>query len=125
MYKVLIVDDNSVNIFLTKVFVQKVIPNAMIFESADGKTAVNICNEHNIDLIFMDVQMPEMNGYETTKAIRANAKNMKIPIIGLTAGVLIGEKEKCLEAGMNAYYNKPLVKENVEEVVSKWLVVSN
>lgn len=125
MYKILIVDDNSVNIFLTKVFVQKVIPRAIIYEAIDGNSAISICNEQSIDLIFMDIQMPNMNGYDATKAIRNIEKNATTPIIGLTAGVLIGEREKCMEAGMNEYYNKPLLKENVVEIAGKWLKTPN
>jgi CheY-like chemotaxis protein len=71
----------------------------------------------------MDVQMPVMNGYEATEAIRKIENNgFRTPIIGLTAGVLLGEKEKCIDAGMDEYVSKPVVKETLENMFYKWLV---
>ncbi|WP_321540497.1 response regulator [Flavobacterium piscinae] len=72
------------------------------------------------DIIFMDIQMPLMNGYEATKVIRTMDHGKTIPIIALTAGTVIGEKEKCLEIGMNDYVSKPIVKGSLEEVIAKW-----
>ena len=69
--------------------------------------------------------MPMMNGYEATEAIRQLETSSKTPIIGLTAGVMPGEKEKCLNAGMNEYMSKPVVKETIEKMIAKWLVLPN
>jgi CheY-like chemotaxis protein len=69
----------------------------------------------------MDVQMPIMNGYEATQEIRKTTKGRHIPIIALTAGTVVGEREKCLEVGMNDYASKPILKEVLEGIVSKWL----
>ena len=69
----------------------------------------------------MDVQMPVMNGYEATQEIRKTPKGQHIPIIALTAGTVIGEKEKCLEMGMNDYASKPIIKEALETLISKWI----
>ena len=69
------------------------------------------------DAIILDINMPIMNGYESTIAIRQlpNAKN--IPIIALTAGTVVGEKEKCIENGMNDYIPKPIDKELLEKII--------
>lgn len=121
--KILIVDDNSVNIFLSKILVKKILPNAIIFEAVNGLDAVNKYSEQKPDIILMDVQMPVMNGYEATEAIRKlENSGFRTPIIGLTAGVLLGEKEKCLDAGMDEYVSKPVVKETLEKMFYKWLV---
>ncbi len=121
--KILIVDDNSVNIFLSKILVKKILPNAIIYEAINGLDAVNKYSEQRPDIILMDVQMPVMNGYEATEAIRKlENSGFRTPIIGLTAGVLLGEKEKCIDAGMDEYLSKPVVKETLEKMFYKWLV---
>jgi signal transduction histidine kinase/FixJ family two-component response regulator len=124
-FQILIVDDNSVNIFLSKVIVKKVLPNAIILEAINGAQAIEQYKIHKPDLILMDVQMPVLNGYEATEAIRLLDINKKTPIIGLTAGVMPGEKEKCINAGMNEYLSKPVIKETVEKMLTKWLILSN
>jgi CheY-like chemotaxis protein len=69
----------------------------------------------------MDIQMPEMNGYEATEEIRKIDNQKDTPIIALTAGTIVGEKEKCLQAGMNDYIPKPIEKENLKKNISKWI----
>ena len=74
----------------------------------DGLQALNACKEEKFDLILMDVQMPIMDGIESTKQIRQLPQYTEVPIIGVTAGNILGEKEKCLAAGMNDFLPKPL-----------------
>ena len=82
-----------------------------------GKEAVKICKENpDIDLILMDIKMPEMNGYEATKQIRAFNKN--VYIISQTAFAQVGDREKSLKAGCNNYISKPIVKEKLLELIS-------
>lgn len=121
----LLVDDNNVNIFLLESMLKKVMPDAKILQAKNGFEAVKMFSEELPDLVLMDVQMPEMNGYDATREIRSLETNGRIPIIGITAGVLYGEKEKCLEAGMDEYITKPVVKETIEKVVGKWLEYGN
>ena len=75
------------------------------------------------DLIFMDVQMPEMDGMKATKAIRAIKENGfdNIPIVAMTAHAMKGDREKCLEAGMDDYITKPIKREFVFEMLEKWV----
>jgi CheY-like chemotaxis protein len=68
----------------------------------------------------MDVQMPIMNGYEATQKIRLLETNKRTPIIALTAGTVKGEKEKCLEMGMDDYVSKPIIQVTIEAVIAKW-----
>ena len=74
------------------------------------------------DIVFIDVQMPDMNGYEATVAIRNLETDTRTPIIALTAGIVKGEKEKCLQAGMDDYISKPVVKDAIENALRYWLV---
>lgn len=124
-FTILVVDDNSVNIFLIESILKNIFPNVKIFEARNGFAAVKAFSEAKFDFIFMDVQMPEMNGYDATKEIRSIEYNGRVPIIGLTAGILFGEKEKCIAAGMDDFITKPIVNETIEKAVNKWLVFVN
>ena len=76
-------------------------------------------NPENLDLIFMDIQMPEQDGREATREIRQKGFS-DIPIIAMTAEAMIGDREKCLEAGMNDYIAKPIKRNEIFKVVKKW-----
>nr|WP_314896114.1 response regulator [uncultured Flavobacterium sp.] len=119
--RILIVEDNKINMLLIKTLLKTVIPNCIILEASDGIGAIKLCKKEQLDLILMDIQMPVKNGYETTTEIRKLKKAEKIPIIALTAGILLEEKEKCFEAGMNDYISKPIIKSNLELILHKWL----
>ena len=105
---VLLVDDNPVNMVLNNKMMQSLIPEVQLTEMIDGLQALNACKEEKFDLILMDVQMPIMDGIESTKQIRQLPEYAEVPIIGVTAGNILGEKEKCLAAGMNDFLPKPL-----------------
>ena len=100
---VYIVEDNKINMLLAKTLVKQILPNAEIIELQNGKEALEKTAILRPDLILMDIQMPIMNGYESTAAIRKLPDSEQIPIIALTAGTVLGEKEKCIEFGMNDY----------------------
>jgi PAS domain S-box-containing protein len=119
--KILIVEDNKINMLLTKTLVKQIIPKCIIYESSNGEKALEKVLEINPDIIFMDIQMPLINGYEAAKAIRKIEKLQNTIIIALTAGTIMGEKEKCIEAGMNDYVPKPIIKKTLEDILEKWL----
>jgi PAS domain S-box-containing protein len=119
--KILIVEDNKINMLLTKTLVKQIIPDCIIFESTDGQKALEQVLGTPPDIIFMDIQMPIINGYEATKKIRKIKGLENTIIIALTAGTILGEKEKCLEVGMNDYVPKPIVKKTLEDILEKWL----
>ena len=119
--KVLIVDDNPINLILAKTVILKILPNAMIAQAMNGNHAIEAYRKEQPDIIFMDIQMPELNGYEATAAIRQLETDNPIPIIALTAGTVMGEKERCLAAGMNDYVSKPFVLAAIEKIVSTYL----
>ena len=120
MIKILIVEDN---LFLQKTLEEKLANFLDIVikdTTQNGEEAIAILEKnHVIDLILMDIQMPIMNGYETTLEIRKLNQNIKTPIIALTAGIMLGEKEKCIESGMNDYISKPIIEGEVEAKLKK------
>lgn len=103
--KILVVEDNELNQFLVQSLLQKY--NAYVKVASDGVQAIETLTKMSFDIILMDIQMPNMDGYEATQKIRANFKH-HIPIIAMTAHALVGEKEKCQSAGMNDYITKPI-----------------
>lgn len=120
---ILVVEDNQVNKLLAKTILQRIAPNATIFEASNGAEAVEL--HEKVDLILMDIQMPLMNGYEATQRIRVAETTRRVPIIALTAGNVKGEKEKCLAAGMDDFVAKPFVEDNIRQVFSVWLPASS
>ncbi|MFT7351993.1 MAG: CheY-like chemotaxis protein, partial [Flavobacterium sp.] len=120
-YRILLVEDNKINMLLAKTLVKQIVPNASIYYAENGQEAVYNCPIIRPDLILMDIQMPVMNGYEAVKIIRNQKLGANIPIIALTAGTVVGEKEKCLNAGMNDYLSKPIIKNSLEKIIHKWL----
>lgn len=120
-FKILIAEDNQVNLALTRIFINELYPNSRIVEAHNGREAVVRYKEEKPDFILMDIQMPELNGLEATKLIRGLEEHIEIPIIALTAGSLPGEKEKCLAAGMTDFLAKPLLKKTLGNMLKKWL----
>lgn len=120
MITIFIVEDNNINLLLAKTLLKKIMPQSKILTASNGKDAVEIFEQNEIDIIFMDIQMPIMNGYEACQEIRKLKKGKTVPIIALTAGTIMGEKEKCIEAGMNDYVSKPIVKGALEEIIKNW-----
>ncbi|MCF0058661.1 PAS domain S-box protein [Dyadobacter sp. CY356] len=118
---ILIAEDNKINMILVKTFLSKILTNARLVEAANGKEAVKLYESEKPDLVLMDVQMPEMNGYEAATEIRKRENGKRIPILALTAGTLKGEKDRCVEAGMDDYLTKPILKDTLEYVLDQWL----
>lgn len=119
--KVLIVEDNKINMLLTKKLVNSIIYNCTIIEAVDGNEAIEKYIQEAPDLVLMNIQMPNKNAYEAVMEIRKLKDAAMIPIIALTAGIMSGDREKCIEAGMNDYLPKPVIKNDLEEMITKWL----
>lgn len=106
-YKILLAEDNDINCKVVTALLQK--QNWQVTAAANGKVALDLVQRENFDLVLMDVQMPEMDGLEATRQIRIKERaGQHIPIIGLTARALRGDRETCLTAGMDAYITKPI-----------------
>jgi CheY-like chemotaxis protein len=124
--RILVAEDNRINQIIIKETLTAAGYDCMIVEN--GFKAVQMWNDQKFDLILMDCQMPEMDGYEATEKIRTTEmiKNIEVsvPIIALTANVAPGDKERCLNAGMNAYCNKPINSQELNALI-KQLTVPN
>ncbi len=104
--KVLLVEDNEINMELANELLSN---NGIMVELAyDGQEALNLINKNRFDLVLMDCQMPVMDGYETTRKIRADERLRDIPVLAMTANAMTGDKRKALEAGMNDHIAKPI-----------------
>ncbi len=118
--KALLVEDNPIN---RQVAIQILKTTGMTIESAvDGLDAVKMIAENSYDIVLMDIQMPRMDGYEATKAIRTELKLPDLPIIAMTAHAMRGDKEKCLQAGMDDYIPKPIDKNQMMSTIKAHLL---
>ena len=116
---VLIAEDNNVNQRLAVVMMQKLGHYTTVV--TNGVDAVAKWKEGQFDLILMDVQMPELDGYEATRRIRSHelSTGTRIPIIAMTAHAMSGDRERCLEEGMDDYISKPVRREALEEAIGR------
>lgn len=119
--KVLLVDDNPVNMVLNHKMIKSLIPDVQLTEAVNGREALEQCKIRHFSLVLMDVQMPVMDGIEATQQIRLLPGYTDVPIIGVTAGTILGEKEKCLESGMNDFLPKPLRQNDLGEMLKKYI----
>ncbi|WP_111977165.1 response regulator [Algibacillus agarilyticus] len=118
--KVLLVEDNEINQevateLLTQAHIEVSVAN-------NGKEAIHKIENETFDLILMDIQMPEMDGYETTRYLREKEQYKDLPIIAMTANVLTEDKEQCFAAGMNAHIGKPIDENMMLDTIAKWTV---
>lgn len=120
-HRILLAEDNIVN---QKVASKMIRAFGCTLEIAqNGQEALDRFFKEDFDLIFMDIQMPEMDGYDATQAIRQSDHPMakSIPIVAMTANAMQGDREKCIDAGMNDYLSKPINKNSIKKALGKWL----
>jgi signal transduction histidine kinase/CheY-like chemotaxis protein len=117
--RVLVAEDNTVNLRLVKVILEK--QGHFVVVAENGRKALAAIENESFDVILMDVQMPEMDGFEATAAIRAVEKNSsrRTPIIALTAHAMSGDRERCLAVGMDGYVTKPIHPEELGRVLNE------
>ncbi|MEH6656778.1 PAS domain-containing hybrid sensor histidine kinase/response regulator [Leeuwenhoekiella marinoflava] len=120
--RILIAEDNPVNKFLTRTIIKKIVPDAVLVEVDNGQEAIEAYKQTKIDFVLMDIQMPVLSGFEATKAIREIESNSsRVPIIALTARAIKGERERCIEHGMDDYIAKPIVLEDLKQALIRYL----
>lgn len=123
LIKILIVEDDTINQKVTSKMLEILGYNYDL--AANGLEAIELISRNSYNLIFMDCQMPEMDGFEVTRRIRKIEKSSKekrhIPIIALTANAMQGDKERCQNAGMDDYLSKPLKQIDLENTINRWL----
>ncbi len=118
-YRILLVEDNNVNQIVATGMLKKI--GYQVSIANNGREAVHAIEHEKYDLVLMDCQMPVMDGFEATQAIRKLERNNSVPIIALTANALREDRERCEEAGMNDYLTKPYKQTELQEVINKWL----
>ena len=118
---ILLAEDTVVNQKLATRLLEKM--GCTVELANNGLEAVSKAETSNYDIIFMDCHMPEMDGFEATAAIRKLPGDSKIPIIALTANAMQGDRERCLNAGMDDYISKPLKPADLRDALQKWLPV--
>jgi len=117
--RLLAVDDNEANLELVSTLLIDM--GAEVQTARSGREAVNIAREQDFDVIFMDIQMPDMNGIEATRTLRAHPRHRNTPVIALTAHAMHGERESLLDAGMDDYLTKPVSEQELYDTVQRWL----
>jgi PAS domain S-box-containing protein len=119
---IMVVDDDPINMLLISEVLRRL--GFEIIQMRNGKEVMESLAHYDPVLIFMDVNMPEMDGYTTTQLIRQLPEPLcNIPIIALTADAMKGDREKCLDAGMNHYISKPFKLEEIEEVLKQYTLI--
>ena len=114
---ILIAEDVESNFLYLKAVLSKL--NATIFWAKNGIEAVELCEINAIDLVFMDLQMPEMNGYEATEILKKKFPNL--PIVAQTAFAMSDDREKALDSGCDDYLAKPIKSKDLLSVVEKFI----
>jgi CheY-like chemotaxis protein len=118
--KVLVVDDDVRNIFVLTSLLER--HSMKVVSCETGREAIAIVEQDpDLNMVLMDIMMPEMDGYETMRAIRRNPRHQFLPIIALTAKAMKGDREKCLEAGASDYIAKPVNTDQLLSLMRVWL----
>ena len=119
MKRVLVVEDNETNLYLIKFILEK--NGYEVIEAGEGAVGVELAIKEKPDLILMDIQLPDIDGLEATKRIRASGADGEIPIIALTSFAMPGDREKALAAGCTGYIEKPINPDTFISEIEKYL----
>lgn len=116
--KILIAEDEETNYFYLETVLKRT--GATLYRAKNGEEAVKVCEEQSdLDLVLMDIKMPDLNGLDATRMIRKF--NATLPIIAQTAYALVGERNKCLNAGCNDYISKPINRESLLKMITSFI----
>ena len=120
---ILLAEDSLVNQKLALGLLQR--QGHSVYVANNGKEAVNVLQTTTFDLVLMDVQMPEMDGLEATRRIRQQKRWQSLPIVAMTAHAMNGDRERCLDAGMNGYISKPVHPSHLLDMVDEYLAADS
>ncbi len=134
--KILIAEDNEVNMELTEIILKDIFgmldkkednkSPLRIIKAVNGKEAIEQYLKESPEIVFLDIQMPVKNGYQVAKNIRKHeSETLKPFVVALTAAAVKGEREKCLQAGMDEYITKPVVNQSIKEILQRYLEINN
>ena len=116
---ILIAEDNAINQKVIERMVQKL--GYRVNLVSNGREAIDALARENYGIIFMDCQMPEMDGFEACREIRKRDGSVRVPIIAITANAMKGDRERCLAAGMDDYVSKPFKQDDLRTVIQRWM----
>ena len=121
--RLLLVEDNQVNKLLAVRLLEKRGHHVVV--AGNGREALAALEKENFDLVLMDVQMPEMDGFEATAAIRDREKGTanRQPVVAMTAHAMKGDRERCLAAGMDGYLSKPIRPQELDNVLEQYVAI--
>jgi CheY-like chemotaxis protein len=119
MKRVLIIEDNENNRYLAKFILEK--NGYEVIEAVNGISGVEMALKEKPDLVIMDIQLPDIDGMEATRRIRAAESDTEIPIVALTSFAMTGDREKALAAGCTGYIEKPINPDTFMEELEKYL----
>ena len=117
--EILLVEDNEINQQIAVEILE--MAGLIVSVAVNGKIAVETVENKTFDAVLMDIQMPVMDGHKATKAIRKNAKHATLPIIAMTANAMSGDRERCLQAGMNDHLAKPIDPQKLYKTLAHWI----
>jgi CheY-like chemotaxis protein len=117
--RILVVEDHPANQYVAQSLLESL--NCTVSVAGTGAEALELLTRERFDLVFMDCQMPGMDGYETTRRMRA-ALQRYIPVVAITANAMVDDKQRCLDAGMDDFLPKPFTKSALSNMLCKWLV---
>ena len=117
--RVLVVDDNAINQQVAAEVLQRV--GVIVDLASSGAEAIRMCGLSNYDAVLMDIQMPDMDGYQTTARLRSSGRHNELPIIAMTAHAVSGYRERCLSMGMDDFVTKPIEPEVLYGVLAQWV----
>jgi len=116
--RILLADDNAVNQKLVVRILEKL--GHVTTPVSDGRQAVEAARRGEFDLILMDVEMPEMDGFQATALIRAAEGPRRVPIVAMTAHAMAGDRQRCIDAGMDDYLSKPIEREALAAMLARF-----
>ena len=119
MKRILVVEDNAENMYLIRFILEN--SGFSVIEACSGLSGIDLAIKERPDLILMDIQLPDINGLETTRRIRASKGNENLPIIALTSYAMPGDRQKALDAGCKGYIEKPIDPENIIAEIIKFV----
>ena len=117
--QILLVEDNVMNRRLAQFLLKS--EGYIVYEATNGREALELVKAHAPDLILMDLQLPELDGFTTTQILKQDATTRDIPVVALTAYAMTGDAERALEAGCDGYITKPFDKQGFLETVASYL----
>ncbi len=117
--RILLVEDNIINQQVARELLENL--GLLVHTVNNGREAIDALDQHEFELVLMDLQMPEMDGYETTRRIRSQSRHAELPVIAMTAHAMADERQQCLSAGMNEHIPKPIDPEHLYTTLKRFL----